>query len=290
MYIWRNSGNFIDDFIDDPSAAGKITVVRDGVNFGTFDRVVYRNTSEPRREYQALQLESRIRVLGRLPIDGHWTIQIKNHGSFEGEAGNQPGNPSIWFDYPELFASEARYYPYGRLDEFQRHKVRLWTTYNQELGPFGSVDISPIWRINSGLTYSLASTNVALSAIQRARDPGYARGANATASLFFDERGSESFEGYGVLDLALAYGIPVWQSVRPWIQLQVFNVLDNQKLIQWDTTVTPDPNSPLDELGQPTGYIRGANFGNATAASHFPRWSTGETGGRTFRIAMGVRF
>jgi hypothetical protein len=223
--------------------------------------------------------------------DGHWTIQIKNNGSFEGEAANQPGNGSIWFDYPELF-NEARYYPYGRLDEFQRHKVRLWTTYSQALGRFGSVDVSPLWRINSGLTYSLFTNNVALSATQIARNPGYVRtaGTGTAATLFYGERGSENFAGYAVVDLAIRYGIPVWKTLRPWVQLQTYNLFNNQKLIQWDTTVTPDPNSPLDELGQRTGYLRGANFGTGTSAAHYPRWSSGETGGRTFRLAFGVRF
>lgn len=224
-------------------------------------------------------------------MEGHWTIQLQNHGNFEGEQANQPGNGSIWLDYPELF-NEARYYPYGPLDEFQRHKVRIWTTYVQNLGRFGSMDISPLWRINSGLTYSLFTNNVALSAAQIARNPGYQRsaGTGTAATLFYGERGTENFAGYGVLDLAITYGIPVWKSLRPWLQLQTYNVFNNQKLIQWDTSVTPDPSSPLDELGQRTGYVQGANFGKATATSHFPRWSTGETGGRTFRAALGVRF
>ena len=133
---------------------------------------------------------------------------------------------------------------------------------------------------------------MALSAAQIARNPGYARtaGTGTAATLFYGERGSENFEGYAVVDLAIRYGIPVWKTLRPWVQLQTYNVFNNQKLIQWDTTVTPDPNSPLDELGQRTGYIRGANFGTGTAAAHYPRWSSGETGGRTFRFAFGVRF
>jgi len=288
-YTWRNTDAFIEDFIDDPSAAGKITVIRNGVNFGTFDRVLYKNTDAPTRRYEAVQIESRMQVLDRLPVWGHWTVQIKNDGNFEGEAASQPGNPSIWFDYPEML-SESRYYPNGHLDEFQRHKVRLWTTYNQPLGRFGSVDISPLWRINSGLTYSLMATSVGMTAIQMARNPGYARANTTTATMYFDERGSESFKGYGVLDLALRYGIPVWKTAQPWIQAQLFNVLDNQKLIQWNTTVTPDPNSPKDDLGQPTGYIKGPNFGKATANTQFPAWSSGQTGGRTFRLAIGVRF
>ena len=48
MYTWRRASNFIEDFIDDPSAAGKITVVRNGVNFGTFDRLEFRNSDDCR--------------------------------------------------------------------------------------------------------------------------------------------------------------------------------------------------------------------------------------------------
>jgi hypothetical protein len=289
LYQWRKATDFIEDFINDPSAAGKITVIRDGINFGTFDRVFFSNTDVPKRDYQALQLQSRVRVLDNLVAEGHWTVQIRNHGNFEGEAANQPGNTSIWFDYPELF-NEARYYPYGRLDEFQRHKVRLWAVYTQDLGRFGNVDISPIVRIDSGLTYSLFANNVAQSAVQRARDPGYARGAASVPALFFAERGSENFKGFGLLDLSLRYGIPFWRTLQPWYQLQIFNVLDNDKLIQWDTTVTPDPNSAVDDLGQRTGFVRGARFGQATSANHFPRWAPGENGGRTFRMAFGIRF
>jgi len=144
----------------------------------------------------------------------------------------------------------------------------------------------------SGQTYSLSATNVAHSPVQAAiaQSLGYLRTATTSATLYFDERGSEDFKGYGLLDLQLRYGIPVWKSVQPWYLLQIYNVLNNEKLVQWTTTVTPDPNSPVDALGLRTGYVENAAFGTAAAAGHFPRWSTGETGGRTFRMAFGVRF
>ena len=288
-YMWRTTNAFIEDFIDDPTASGKTVVVRDGVNFGTFDNAVYDNTDAPRREYQAVQIEGRFSPFEWLPVQGSYTVQIKNHGNFEGEAANQPGNPTVWFDYPEMLPEE-RYYPYGRLDEFQRHKLRLWTTYSQSLGPAGRVDISPMWRVNSGLTYSHAATGIGMSAAQVALNPGYARANTTTNTLYFGGRGTENFAGYGMLDIAARYGIPVWKSAQPWIQAQVYNVLDNRKLIRWNTTVTPDPASPLDEFGQRTGFVRGANYGTATANTHFPAWSSGETGGRTVRVAMGIRF
>jgi outer membrane receptor protein involved in Fe transport len=290
IYTWRKASDFIEDFIDNPAAAGKVAINQQGVST-TVDRVFYANTDQPRREYRALQLQSRMRFTDRIFAEGHWTIQLRNHGNFEGEAANQPGNPSIWFDYPELF-SEARHFPFGRLDEYQRHKVRLWTSYTQRLGRFGSVDVGPVWRIDSGEVYDLRATNVAYSARQTALGTalGYLRTGRTSADLFFAERGSEDFKGYGLLDLQLRYGIPVWKSLQPWVLYQLYNVLNNDKLIQWTTTVTPDAASPLDALGLPTNFVRSAAFGTAGAATHFPRWSTGETGGRTFRVAFGVRF
>ena len=37
----------------------------------------------------------------------------------------------------------------------------------------------------------------------------------STQSVFFGERGSESFKGYGVVDLSVSYNVPVLKSVRP---------------------------------------------------------------------------
>jgi len=286
-YTWRKASDFIEDFIDDPTAAGKVTVIQDGRNFGTFDKAVIGNSSVPEREYQAVQFEARSRAW-ELPVQGHYTVQIRNHGSFEGEAGNQPGNVSIIHDYPEMLPLD-RYAPFGRLNEFQRHKLRMWTTYTARMGRAGNLDISPIWRVNSGLTYS-HSVAVSMSPQQIALNPGYARANTARPGIFFGGLGSESFKGFGLLDMSFRYGVPVWKTVQPWIQAHVFNVMNNQKLIQWDTTVSPDPASSLDAIGQRTGFIKGANYGKATANGHFPAWSSGETGGRTFRIAMGIRF
>jgi hypothetical protein len=68
------------------------------------------------------------------------------------------------------------------------------------------------------------------------------------------------------------------------------NLLNNQKLIQWDTTVTPDNNGPRDALGIPLNYIKGSRFGQGTLNTHYPTPLAGETGGRWFQFAFGVRF
>ena len=287
MYTWRNASNFIEDFIDDPSAAGKIPVVRNGVNFGTFDRLEFRNSDDVERRYQAMQFIGRYDVSRSLYLNGNYTLQLENNGNFEGEAANQPANPSDFGDWPEILT--ARSFPDGRLNDFQRSKIRLWAVYNQTLGPAGTVTLGPIWRYNSAQSYSLFASAVPLSAVQIARNPGYARlPGGGSQTLYFDERGSESFEGYGMVDLAATYEIGIWKSLRPWIKFELYNIFDNNKLIAWNTAVTPDPASPLDANGLPTGYIRPANFGTPRANSDYPRPIPGIDGGRTFQMAFGL--
>ncbi len=293
MYIWRTATGLIDSFIDDPSASGKTTVVQGGVNFGTFDNTYYRNTDEAVRDYRAMQFQGDYHVRGNWSVAGHYTVQLTNNGNYEGEAANQPGIGTPLGDYPEILV-EARDFPMGRLDDFQRHKVRLWSIYQQGLGRFGSLDIAPIWRYNSALTYSLTAASVPLSAIQRSRNPGYARlpgsGANGSQTLFFGDRGSQEFAGYGLFDLGATYSIPVWKTVRPWARIEVLNVFNNDKLITWDTTITVDAASALDADGLPTGYVKGARFGQGTSTANYPRPRPGLTGGRTYLGSFGVRF
>ena len=289
LYTWRLATNFIEDFIDDPTASGKINVVRNGVNFGTFDRLEFRNSDDVERRYQGMQFIGRYDLRSNLYVSGHYTVQFKNDGNFEGEAGNQPANPSDFGDWPQILT--PRSYPYGTLNDFQRSKVRLWAVYNQSLGPVGNVVIGPVWRYNSAQTYSLFASAVPLSAVQVASNPGYARlPGGGFQTLYFDDRGTESFKGYGLVDLAVTYDIAIWRTVRPWIKFELFNVLDNNKLIGWNNTVNPDPASPLDAAGLPTGYIKPANFGTARANSDFPRPLPGIDGGRSFLMAFGMRF
>jgi hypothetical protein len=293
MYVWRRATGLVESFIDDPSAAGKTAVALNGVTFGTFDNVYYRNSDAAVRDYQAVELQGNYRLRSNWSVVGQWTVQLKNDGNYEGEAANQPGIGSVLGDYPELL-TEARNYPMGRLDDYQQHKVRVWSNYQLDMGRFGSVAVTPMWRYNSATTYSLVANSVPLTAVQRARNPGYARlpgsGANGSQTLFFGERGSEEFAGYGLVDLGVTYQVPVVKSLRPWVKIEVLNALNNDKLIGWDTTVTADAASALDANGLPTGYVRGVRFGQGTSTAHYPRPRPGMTGGRTILGAFGLRF
>jgi hypothetical protein len=283
LFVQRKTSNFIEEFI--LHANGRTPIVVNGATLGQLDNIVYDNSSEMTREYQAIQLMGQHRVMSGLNVNAHWTVQLKNDGNFEGETPNPTG--SAFGDYPEML-SLARSAPLGRLDDFQRSKVRVWADYRTELGSFGSLTFAPIYRYNSGRTYSLVLNGQPLSPVQAARNPGYA--GTPTQQIFFGERGSQSFEGFAMVDLAVTYSIPVFRSAQPWIKFETFNVLNNQKLIAWDTTITADPASARDDLGLPTGYVQGPRFGQATANSHYPTPRPGVDGGRMFDFAVGFRF
>ena len=74
------------------------------------------------------------------------------------------------------------------------------------------------------------------------------------------------------------------------MKFDIFNLLNNQKLIEWNTTIRPDPASPLDSLGYRTGYIQRHGVRHGHRADSLPGLASGNTGGRTFRVALGVRF
>ncbi len=285
VYTNRRTSNILENFIT--IDLGKTVVTDGGVNFGTFDNELIRNTDEPNfRAYQGLQFMVNYRPTSEWYVGGHWTIQLKNEGNFEGEAANQPGNYSIIWDRPEFY-SEARHYPTGRFDDYQQHRLRLYTTYDVKLGKAGTVTLGGIYRYDSAQTYSLLTNNVAITPQQLARNPGYAR-PPTVQTLFYAERGSEEFNSSSLFDFSLYYEIPVYKTARPFFKAELRNAFNKQPLIGFNTTVNPDQTSPRDSLGLPTGFIKAATFGtpqnNYTAtAPHVPQ-------PRTFLFAVGLRF
>ena len=284
-YVSREATDFVEDFIT--IDGGQTTVSRNGLT-GVFDNSIYRNTDLAQRQYRGIDLQSMYRFGGSMSVNAQWTVQLENDGNFEGEAANNPATPSLIGDYPEIYVAE-RSFPTGRLDDFQRHKVRVWANYAVDMGQFGRLDVAPLYRYNSPRTFSLVAASVPLTAQQAASNPGYVR-LPASQPVFFGVRGSQEFEDFALVDLGVTYGVPVWQSFRPWVKVEVLNLLNNQQLISWDTSVTADMAGPKDANGLPLNYVAGPNFGKATSNANFARPRQGMDGGRTLILAAGIRF
>ena len=260
-------------------------VEANGIDAGGVSNQVFRNTPDAHRQYQGMVFQGRYQVTNRWTMNGQYSCSCKNEGNFAGEGTNTPGATSPR-ECPEAYASEAqRFYPDGRLDSFQRHRVRAWTIYNVGMGRAGDMSFSGLWRVDSGGTYSLSANDQAVTTIQRniLRNAGYPDAPDAS-TLYFGARGSEEFAGYGLLDANISYNIPVGGSVRPWVKFDVFNILNNQKPIEFNTTVRPNPASPLDSLGNRTGFIQRYRVRHGHGADALSRVSPAITaGGRTPR-------
>src|SRR5258705_451549 len=211
-YVWRKTTNFVEDFASLQNGVVDVPLV------GTLTNRVLDNTDVPRRSYQAAIFQTDYRVADRMWMGADYTLQVKDHGNFAGEAAGVPGAQSIYGDFPEIYAPALdRLMPYGRPYSFHRHKMRAYGTYTQSMGRFGSVDLSPIWRVNSGRVFSLTAATP-VPAAQLARNPGYPTNdvnPAVRAAVFFGDRGPYFFNGYGGSGFAASYAIPVWKSAAP---------------------------------------------------------------------------
>src|SRR5581483_9361648 len=233
-FVWRKTTSMIEDIID--RTTGTTHVVLNGIDAGIVTNQLYENSDIPERMYSALAFTGRYNATRRLVMNGEWTVELKNEGNYTGEGTNTPGSTSRIGDYPEAYAPEAnRFYPTGNLPSFERNRVRAWAIYTQPMERFGTLSFSGLLRVESAQTYSLAQTNVALTTIQRniLAAAGYPD-APGRSTLYFDNRGSQFFAGYGAVDLDISYDIPIVGSVKPWVKFDVYNLFNNDKLIQWN--------------------------------------------------------
>jgi outer membrane receptor protein involved in Fe transport len=288
LYTWRNTSRFVESFTTFDLGQvefNSTSPCQDCQGPFLIDKKVYRNTDDPERKYQALQLQVDYRLAQKWRFSGHWTVQLENEGDFEGEAPSAPAADSFFGDYPEILVAD-RNFPKGRLSGFQRHKVRAWTTYDLGLGRAGNLNVGLLWRYDSAPSYSLVAENQEPSEIQLSRDPGYAT-PPSLVDVFFGKRGIGNFRGAHLFDIALTYDIPVKKSLRPYVKLDIRNVLNNDTLGAgpegFNTTIRPDDEGPADANGIPTAFVRSPNFGEAVSNDSFPA-------PREVRIALGFRF
>lgn len=274
-YVNRDVDDIVEDFI---AIENGITTITDPIMV-LADNIVIANSNEPRREYEAFQVQGSYRITDNWLVNGNYTYQIRNHGNFVGENTNQPVLRSSIGNQVEFY--NGRNVSFGRLPGFQKHKLRLWSSYNWDLKRFGNLIFGGVLNYDSGLPYSLAAT-VPITAIQLALDPGYAN-PPTSQTVYFGERGSQLFDSFYTVDLSVTYEVPVWQKLAPWVKFQVFNVFNDDTAISYNTAVTGDFNGPLDELGLPLNYIEGPRFGTPDSADDYVEPIE-------YRLAVGIRF
>jgi outer membrane receptor for ferrienterochelin and colicin len=298
-YVYRKTTSLIEDF--QTVAGGSTDVVVQGVDAGRFTNINFQNTNLDDRQYQGMVFQGRYNLSNHWTVNGQYTLQFKNDGNYEGEGSNTPGSTSQLGNYPEIL-DPARSYPNGRLQDFQRSRLNAWTVYTLRMARAGDLSFSGLWNWNSARVFSLVARGQPLTSIQDGilQAAGYPD-TPGTQTVYFGDRGSQEFSGYGIVNLSVNYNVPVFKTLRPWVKLDVFNLFDNLKTIAWNTAVSQNRAAGVDALGLATTYTLGANFGTATGntvsngfLTNIPAYplsfSGAAAGGRTMRVAIGFRF
>jgi len=271
----RKYTDFIEDFVLFKN--GCTNIVLQGVSAGCADNITYANSNGPKRLYQAADIQAHYDLTRSWGVEGNLTHQFKNNGNYEGEVG-QTIPTSAFGNRPEI--QDPRENPTGRLLQYEANRLRLWTTYNFNLGRFGSLGTGLLFRYDSPLTYSY-SASIARTAASKALNPGYT-GAGSTAGIFFGPRGAGEFNASSIFDASLQWNIPI-AVVTPWIKFDIRNVFNDRTLLSYSTAVTADATTPLDSLGYPTGFTKNATFGRPTASTNY-------VVPRQYLVYAGIRF
>ena len=151
-YVHRDVGTIIEDFID----------IDNGVTTVVGRRVRRRHLHEHRLSEHRCGVAPVRRpavpgpVQHHQPVDGQRALHaaIDERRQLRRRRREHAGRHRAHRRLPGDLQRGA-HFPEGRLDDFQRHKTRLWTIYNMGMGGFGDLAMSALWRIDSVLTYSL---------------------------------------------------------------------------------------------------------------------------------------
>ena len=179
VFVQRKTSNFIEEFI--LFANGKTPIVVDGATLGQLDNIVYDNSDEMKREYQALQF------MGSAPADERGLPQRPLDAAAEERRqlrrrDAEPGRLGVRRLSRRCCRSRAaRRRAVSTTSSAAR--CACGPTTSAGLGRYGSFTFAPIYRYNSARTYSLVLNGQPLSAVQAGRQSGLRRHAHATGLL-----------------------------------------------------------------------------------------------------------
>ena len=300
-YIDRDWNNYYSNTTT--LATGKVTEPRTGA---IADLTLVGNTDLFDRKYKAVQMQAQYRFFQRLNLGANYTYStLKGNAEGEGTAGGPQAEGGWIFQYPE-YNGFAQNRPYGYLSGDQRHKLRAWASSDFALGPVGRLNISVLERYDSGLPISevasiatcVQGSSSGNSCAQKAANPGY-RSAPATTTYYFSGRGQFRTDNISRTDLAVNYTLPISRA-ELFVETEMFNVFNEQKIVTPDTTVFVRANSltgcgangtvrclafnPFtDTPVRGVNFARSSTFGQATGAGSYQL-------ARTYQLSLGVRF
>jgi hypothetical protein len=283
--VSREYRNFYSERVD--VTTGQV----ENVNGEVFDVTLIENTDEVSRRYLGLHAQADYRFGGRTRVGGNYTLS-RLWGTFDGEnVGTGPLAAGI-LEYPEFF-DPAWSFPEGDLAADQRHKVRLWTTYDVAFtDSLGDVTLGVLQLIESGTPYGARGS---IRTAPYVDDPGYITPPD-TVTYYFTPRDAFRSDTLFRTDLAVNWARPVGAGRgQVFADLHVLNLFNRFQAFNRGainaTVLTavddPDAFAPFNPYTETpvegVHWGRGPQFGLPTGASAY-------TTPLTFRFSVGFRY
>jgi outer membrane receptor for ferrienterochelin and colicin len=270
------------------------------------DLTIIGNSTEPERQYAAMNIQTSYRLGSRLNMHAVYTLS-RTWGNFDGEtinngpitagtvsAGSATTGRTGWGVYPEYHqASWNR--PVGDLATDQRHRARFWAVWQLPVAErFGSVSVSAVEQINSGSPYFAAGPLNPTTYVTNTF--GYQSPPTQAAYFFTDRDGFRTDNVYRT-DFAVNYGyrLAALSTSELFFQFQMWNVFNQDVIADVNnidittrtrdggtTTLTafnPFTTTPVQDVN----WALGPNFGLARNRNAYQV-------PRQFRFSMGIRF
>ena len=250
--------------------------------------VVENNDDVLERTYDGLHTQFQYRFTDKLNIGGVYTLSHAE-GNWEGEIGTSGPIRSDALAFPE-YKQASWNIPHGDLSIDQRHRLRLFGTYDVFRTERHALNVGLLQTYSSGTPYG-ASANIPATF---RTNPGYAI-APANVAYFFTDRDEFHTDDITSTNLSLNYGFTFGafgKEVEIFLQPEVLNVFDEDGSEVVNQTVLTAANAGSGLSGfnpfttQPVEGVhwrKGANFGKSTNELDLQV-------PRTYRISLGFRF
>ena len=227
-FVYRSFGNFYADF----TAPGQVGRDPDG---RTYDLVTIGNSDVAFRKYAGLSVQATYRRSG-FDLGGNYTLS-RNWGNVEGETVANGPTRFEGQSFPEYKRAEWAF-PEGDLSSDQRHRARLWLTYNPRFAT--GLTLSMIEQMESGVPYGAggreATANPNTSGVDTrpyVTNPGYlVPPPGNTVTYFYTARDAFRTQGQLRTDLGVTYNyrVPGGRGTEFYVQMQVLNLFNQFQL------------------------------------------------------------
>ena len=293
--VYRNFDDFFStrtDLTTGRIQVDPLTLQEVAANGRTIDVRVIENTNDVNRQYAAMNTLFSWRAGARLDVNAAYTLS-RTWGNFDGEnegVGPLAVQPAL---YPE-YRAERWNYPSGNLIGDQRHKARVWSTWQVPMNErFGGVSLGGVFSVDSATPYGAVGL---INPAPYRTGLGYIT-PPTEAQYYFTARDAFRAEASTRTDLAVTYDYRFGgaRRVALFVKAEMLNVFDQSRIANSylvDQTVLTASNAPTrfqrfdpftETPVQGTHWDFGPNFGKPVSrfAYQLPRQA---------RFAVGVRF